>query len=255
MSGPGITVNVADGIARLVLDHPPVNILTRAVLAAVRDALGRLTHDRQLRALLLTAVGPNFSAGADVAEHLPPHHEALIPEFLDTVEALGRFPLPVVAGVRGRCLGGGFEFVQPADIIVAGESAVFGQPEIVLGVIPPAACALLPELVPAGIAAHLVFTGDPLDAAGALRAGLVWRVTPDADVEAEALRVAERIARHSAAALRLAKAALRSGRADARAKAMRDAGRLYLDGVMATQDALEGLRAFTERRRPAWSHA
>ncbi|MDP3773611.1 MAG: enoyl-CoA hydratase-related protein [Gemmatimonadales bacterium] len=255
MSGVGVTASVADGVARLVLDHPPVNILTRDVLACLREELRRLAADRSLRALLLTAAGKHFSAGADVGEHLPPHHAELIPEFLDTVAALDAFPLPVIAAVRGRCLGGGFELVQAADLIVAGEGAVFAQPEITLGVIPPAACALLPALVPAGVAAHLVFTGDSLGAADLQRAGLVWRVTPDAEVETEALRTAERIARHSAAALRLAKEALRSGRTLPRPDAMRRAGRLYLEGVMATADALEGLRAFTERRRPAWSHA
>lgn len=254
MSGTSVTASVADGVARLVLDHPPVNILTRDVLACLREELRRLAADRSLRALLLTAAGQHFSAGADVGEHLPPHHAELIPEFLDTVAVLDAFPLPVIAAVRGRCLGGGFELVQAADLIVAGESAVFGQPEIALGVIPPAACALLPARAPAGVAAHIVFTGDTISAAEAGRSGLVWRVVPDADAEQEALRVAERVARHSGAALRLAKRALRLASVEPPPEALRQAGRIYLDGVMATADALEGLRAFVERRQPVWRH-
>lgn len=252
---PGALASVQGGIGRLVLSHPPLNLLTREVLAGLRAELARLLSESALRVLLLSAEGKHFSAGADVAEHLPPHDAALIPEFLDTVAALDLFPLPVVAAVRGRCLGGGFELVQAADLIVAGEGAMFGQPEIALGVIPPAACVLLPLRVGGPLAAELIYGGEPITAAEAERAGLVRRVVADAEVEQEALRVAERIARHSGAALRLAKRALRLSSVEPRPEALRQVGRIYLDGVMATADALEGLRAFVERRQPVWTHA
>lgn len=251
----GVTAHVENGIARVAVGHPPLNILTREVLRRLREETRRLADEASLRALVLTAEGKHFSAGADVGEHLPPHHADLIPEFLDTVAAIEAFPLPVIAAVRGRCLGGGFELVQAADMIVAGEGAVFGQPEIALGVIPPAACALLRSRAPAGVAAHIVFGGDSITAAEAERAGLVLRVVPDSDVEQAALGLAERIARHSGAALRLAKQALRLGTREAAPDALRQASRIYLDGVMATADALEGLRAFTEKRDPQWRHA
>jgi len=249
-----VTREVAGGIGRLVLNNPPVNILTRAVLARLREEFAALAGDPSLRVLVLSAQGKHFSAGADVAEHLPPQHAELIPEFLDTVAALDRFPLPVIAAVRGRCLGGGFELVQAADLIVAGESAMFGQPEILLGVIPPAACALLARRVPSGAAAELIYTGDPIGAAEAERLGLVRRVVADVEVEQQAFLLAERIARHSAAALRLAKRALRQGDPGGETAAMRRAGDLYLHEVMQTQDALEGLLAFVEKRAPAWGH-
>jgi cyclohexa-1,5-dienecarbonyl-CoA hydratase len=142
----GVKVTVEEGIGRLTLSQPPLNILTRDLLREVRDALARLAAEPALRVLLLGAEGKHFSAGADVGEHLPPAFEEMIPEFMGTIAALRDFPLPAVAAVRGRCLGGGCELVQGADLVVAGESASFGQPEIVLGVIPPAACALLPAL-------------------------------------------------------------------------------------------------------------
>jgi enoyl-CoA hydratase/carnithine racemase len=142
--------------------------------------------------------------------------------------------------------------VQAADLVVAGESAVFGQPEILLGVIPPAACALLPARVGRGVAAELVYGGDPIPAAEAARVGLVRRVVPDQELADAALALAARIARHSGAALRLAKQALRGGAA-ARIAALRAQGELYLHGVMTTQDALEGLLAFVEKRAPAWA--
>ncbi len=249
-----VRAHVANGIGRLVLDAPPLNILTRAVLAEVRDQLAGLADDPSLRVLMFTAEGRHFSAGADVSEHLPPDDDELIPEFLATVAALDAFPLPTVAAVRGRCLGAGFELVQAADLVVAGESASFGQPEIRLGVVPPAACVLLPHLTTRGVAAEIAFTGDALDAREAERAGLVRRVVPDAELEAGALDLAGRIARHSGAALRIAKRALRSGDAPVRAAALATAGSLYLDELMSTADAMEGLTAFLEKRPPSWSH-
>jgi cyclohexa-1,5-dienecarbonyl-CoA hydratase len=203
----------------------------------------------------LTAAGEHFSAGADVGEHIPPHHLSLIPDFLDTIAALDAFPLPVMAAVRGKCLGGGFELVQPADYIVAGESAVFGQPEIALGVFPPAACVLLPERFPAAIAARLIYRGDAITAAEAERWGFVARVVADEEVERAALEEASRLARHSAVALRAAKAALRGSSAVRRDAALRAAGNRYMHDLMESHDAVEGLRAFTEKRRPVWRHA
>jgi cyclohexa-1,5-dienecarbonyl-CoA hydratase len=245
---------VTEGIARLTLTSPPLNILKRATLAELRGQLEALRGDAALRALLLGADGPNFSAGADVGEHLPPAFEQMIPEFMQTIAAVRDFPLPVVAAVRGRCLGGGFELAQGADLIVAGEGTSFGQPEILLGVIPPAACALLPALCGPGRAAAIAFTGDPLTAAEAAGAGLVAKLVPDDRVDDEALALCRRIARHSAAALRVAKRALRAGETVARAAAFAAAERLYLEDLMGTDDALEGLKSFLEKRQPVWAH-
>jgi cyclohexa-1,5-dienecarbonyl-CoA hydratase len=252
---PRVRTAVADGVARLTLDYPPLNILTQAVLGELRTALRTLGTDHALRVVVLESAGKHFSAGADVAEHLPPTFETMIPEFLDTVGALRDCPVPVIAAARGRCLGGGFELVQGADLVVAGEGAQFGQPEIVLGVFPPAACALLPDLVGPARAAELVFTGDPLTAATAHALGLVNRVVPDEQVEAEALALAGRIARHSAAALRAAKRALYGpGRAGRTAEALATAGQQYVVDLMRTADAREGLTAFLEKRIPEWTH-
>jgi cyclohexa-1,5-dienecarbonyl-CoA hydratase len=250
-----IHTSVGEGIATLTLDHPPLNILTQAMLAELRGALGRLADDHDVRVLVVRAAGDQFSAGADVGEHLPPRHRELIPEFVATVRRLAEFPTPVVAAVRGRCLGGGFELVQAVDIVVAGEGATFGQPEIRLGVSPPAACALLPGLVGPGFAAELVLLGDIVDAARARDAGLVARVVPDARVDDEAHALAARMARSSGAALRLTKRALRQGLDARRAQALAACQAIYLDELMRTEDAEEGLRAFLEKRTPQWTHS
>jgi len=248
-----IKTSRADGIGRLTLDYPPLNILTREVLAEVRDVLTQWADDVAVRAVLLDAAGKHFSAGADVGEHLPPHHEALIPEFLETVRAVVEFPVPVVAAVQGRCLGGGCELALAADLVVAAESARFGQPEIQLGVLPPAACALLPARAPWSAGVQLVLDGEPMAAREAEKLGLVRLVVPDEDLTRAAGATAARFARHSRAALLLGKRSLLEAHGGWRTRLDR-AGQLYLEELMRTEDALEGLQAFVEKRAPVWSH-
>jgi len=248
-----ISIDHADGIATLTLHAPPLNILTRALLRELRTALETAQSQTDLRVLLLQAEGRHFSAGASIEEHMPDQFRDMLDDFAAAVLAVHAFPLPVIAAVQGRCLGGGFELVQAADLIVAADDAQFAQPEIQLGVIAPVACALLPDRVGSARAAELLFTGDPLTAADALAAGLVTRVVPAAELRAESLAVAARIARHSASALRMTKHALRGNAAsiDTRVAA---ANKLYTDRLMVTHDALEGLQAFVQKRTPQWSH-
>lgn len=249
-----LNVAIADGVATVTLEHPPLNILTRAVLGECRETFARLAAEPGLCVVVLAAAGKHFSAGADVGEHLPPEYAELIPEFAETIEAVAAFPLPVVAAVRGRCLGGGFELVSAADVIVAGEGASFGQPEILLGVTAPAACVLLPRRGTYGDAAALLFTGDTVPAARAKEMGFVHAVVADDAVEAEAAKLAARMARHSAVALRETKRALRETAVMPRAEALRWTARAYVDDLMASHDALEGLQAFLEKRPAAWRH-
>ncbi len=252
MTGP-VALSCEEGVGRLTLDHPPLNILTRAVLAELRAGLARATELPSLRVLLLSARGRHFSAGADVEEHLPPEHSRLIPEFVATIREVVEFPLPVIAAVQGRCLGGGFELAQAADLIVAAEDALFGQPEIQLGVLAPAACAVLPRLVGRGAAAELLLTGDPIDAAEAHRLGLVARVVAPNRVDEESTALAQRMARHTPVALRLTKRALRDAEVAPLRRGLELANDLYLEELMSTEDALEGLRAFVEKREPVWA--
>src|SRR3972149_11051750 len=161
-----------------MLDHPPLNVLTRGVLAELRQALRRLAEQRDLRVLILGACGKHFSAGADVAEHMPPVFRDLIPEFLETVLAVVDFPIPVIAAVQGRCLGGGVELISAAGGILASEDAMFGHPEIKLGVFPPAACVLLPIRCVWGVVSEVLYAGEPITAAQARAAGLARGVLP-----------------------------------------------------------------------------
>jgi len=249
-----LRISENDGVTTLTLDHPPLNILTRALLGELREALDRLKDAEGTRVLILAAEGRHFSAGADVGEHLPPQHRELIPEFLRTVEAVASFPLPTIAAVRGRCLGAGFELAQACDLVVAAEDASFGQPEILLAVTAPAACALLPRRTSHGNAAEMLFGGDAVDAARALAMGLVQRVVPSPTLEEQASTLARRFARHSAAALWATKASLRAAAGVPLAEAFRRAGDIYVTNLMAASDPVEGLEAFLAKRPPVWRH-
>lgn len=249
-----IDVSVRDGIAMLNLEAPPLNILTRSVLAALRAALANVAARPETRVVLLKAQGRHFSAGASVEEHLPSECDQMIEEFTETVLALYGCPVPVIAAVQGRCLGGAFELVQAADLVIAAQDAQFGQPEIFLGVFPPAACALLSARVGGARAAELLFTGDPITADAAAAAGFVTSVVPRESLDDDALALAGRIARHSAAALRVTKQALRASSPEMPQRLAR-AAQIYRHDLMHTHDAIEGLQAFLEKRQPQWSHA
>lgn len=246
--------SIENGVATLTLDAPPLNILTRALLAELATALAELAPLPDVRVLRLAAAGKHFSAGADVKEHLPPEYAGLIPEFVATIDALAGFPLPVVAAVQGRCLGGGFELVLAADVIVAADDASFGQPEILLGVTAPAACVLLPRVAPAGFAAELLFTGDAVPAERLRASGLAQHVVPAAALADESLALAKRMARHSGAALRAAKRTIVETASRPRGDALRRASDIYVNELMRTEDALEGLTAFVEKRSAVWRH-
>ena len=248
-----IALHYDAGIARLTLHAPPLNILTREVLGRLRGALETVRGNAHLRVVVLAAEGKHFSAGASVEEHMPAEFQAMLADFEQTILALHEFPLPVLAAVHGRCLGGAFELVQAADLIIASDDAQFGQPEINLGVIAPIACALLPARIGPARAAELLFTGDALSAQAAAAAGLVARVVPAALLPEETQALAGRMARHSAAALRASKAALRAATGNVR-PAINAASRVYREELMATHDALEGLQAFVQKRTPQWSH-
>lgn len=249
-----IDVQVRAGIASVVLSDPPLNILTQALLSELRGALTKLAGDSTLRVLLLSAEGKHFSAGASVEEHLPGAVEAMIPEFMETVQALHHFPVPVICAIQGRCLGGALELALAADLVIVAENALLGVPEISLGVLPPAACVQLPRLVPPGVAAELLFTGTPIDARRAQAAGLVLRVVADDELLSEAMTLAESMAVHSAAALRETKKTLRVGMGTVDQK-MTHVSRIYLDDLMRTADATEGLQSFMEKRKPQWTHS
>ncbi|MDE2335197.1 MAG: cyclohexa-1,5-dienecarbonyl-CoA hydratase [Rhodospirillales bacterium] len=240
-------------LLRLRLARPKANVLDAAMLEAFAAALAPLETMPALRAILIDAEGPHFSFGASVEEHLPASCAAMLRGFHAVLLRLLEAPAPVVVAVRGQCLGGGMELALTGTRIVADTEARFGQPEIRLGVFAPMASALLPERIGRPAAEAMLLSGATLSADAAHAAGLVQAVV--ADPEAAALAWIEKeLLDKSAAALRLALRAARIGFARPLRARLEELETLYLDELMRTHDASEGLRAFLERRPPHWEH-
>ena len=254
MSGRFVRVATSDGLARLTLDRPPVNVLTTEMMDELAAALTDAASKEDVRVLRLDAAGKHFCAGVDVLDHegerLAPMMRALSSLFL----AFERTPQPVVAVVQGACLGGGLELALACDLVVASEAATFGQPEIKLGVFAPPASVLLPRLVGERVARGLLLTGEPIGAAEAKACGLVHALASPGDLEGEAAALTDRLLALSKAALVQAKRAIMEARDLPLRQAHERVHRIYLEELMATADAAEGLRAFVEKRPPVWKH-
>jgi cyclohexa-1,5-dienecarbonyl-CoA hydratase len=236
---------------RITLADPPLHILDIAMLYELRDAIGRVRNDRHC--LIIDAQGDKaFSAGASVQDHLGDRVIEMLRVFHDCFRALAKLELTTVALVRGAALGGGCELAMACDFILASESARFGQPEINLGVFPPVAAYQLSRLVAPRVGLELLLTGDPIDAATAERHGLVNAVFPAAEFDAKSDEWLARLYRHSASSLRIAKKAFRLAQSDDFEQRLAQVERLYLDELMNTEDATEGLTAFLEKRKPRW---
>jgi len=242
-----------DALLRLRLSRPKANLVDAAMIAALHGALVTHRGHTRLRAVLLDAEGPHFSFGASVEEHLPDRCAAMLASLHALIVAMLEFPAPILVAVRGQCLGGGLEVALAGGPIFATPDAHFGQPEMKLGVFAPAASCLLPYRVSQPDAEDLLFSGRSIDGEEARSIGLVQCVA--ADPEAAALGYFDRhLADKSAAALACALVAARGACvADVRRR-LADVERLYLDRLMRTHDANEGLAAFIAKRPPQWEH-
>jgi len=238
-------------LLRLRLSRPKANIVDAAMIGALRAALGAHLTDARLRAVLLEAEGPHFSFGASVEEHLPGSAAAMLRELHALILQIVGSPVPVLVAVRGQCLGGGLELAAAGHLIFAAPGAMFGQPEIRLAVFAPAASCLLPEKIGPSRAEDLLFSGRSIGAEEAHRIGLVNAVADDPSQAALAY-FEEHLAPRSASSLRLAVRAARYDLVYRIRRKLAEVERLYLEELMATRDAVEGLTAFIGKRPATW---
>jgi cyclohexa-1,5-dienecarbonyl-CoA hydratase len=204
---------------------------------------------------VLGTEGPHFSFGASVQEHLPEHIAATLSALHGLLRTVADAPAPVITAVRGQCLGGGFELVLACDLIFAEEGAQFACPEIKLGVFAPAASALLPVRIGQAAAANLLLTGEPLTAVQAANLGLAARVVAGNLEDAVAISLETDFLPRSPSSLGFA---CRAARLAVRRALDQDLPRLenlYLRELMLTPDAVEGIRAFLDKRSPQWARA
>ena len=240
-------------LLRLRLSRPKANLVDAAMIAALHAALAQYRRHVMLRGVLVDAEGPHFSFGASVEEHLPAQCAAMLSSLHALLLEMLEFPVPVLVAVHGQCLGGGLELALACGRIFAAPGAQFGQPEIKLGVFAPAASALLPYRVNQPDAEDLLLTGRSIAADEALRIGLVQQIA-DEPAAAAVAWFDQHLFGKSAAALACATVAARGPMQRQLRERLAELERLYLEWLMRTHDANEGLAAFLEKRQPAWTH-
>lgn len=229
-----------------ILDGPSMEALT-AVFVRARTATG-------LKAICLEGAGRHFSFGASVPEHLPGPVEGMLAAIRQLAFAMLDSDVVLVAAVRGQCLGGGLEVAGLCHRIIAAEDATLGQPEIALGVFAPIASFILPERIRRSDAENLCLTGRSMRAVEALGMGLVDEVSGGDPMDAALAWVRTHLAQKSATSLRYAVRAVRLPFAERFKATLPELERLYLDELMASHDAVEGLNAFLGKRPPVWRH-
>lgn len=246
-----IKLEVGPELATLTLCREPLNVLNIAMMKEMNQALDSLAG-RPLKALLIKAEGKAFSAGVDVGEHLGDQVREMIEVFHGIFRRLDALGLITVASVQGAALGGGCELAAYCDLVVASEKAKLGQPEILVGVFPPIAALSFPRQMGYKKALELIVTGEVIGAREALALGLVNQVVPPEDLEQATQALLGKLTALSGLVLRLTKKALVGGLMDDKKRGLGYIEQVYLDELMQTHDAEEGLRAFLDKRKPVW---
>jgi len=249
-----IKVEEKNSIGKITFNKQPLNVLDIAMMKEINSALSNF-RGKNLKALVISAEGKAFSAGVDVSEHTEEKGEEMIHVFHEIFSNLQSIDFPTVSMVNGAALGGGCEVAIFCDIVLASEKAKFGQPEIKVGVFPPVAAAIMPRLIPGRKALELLLTGENVRAQEAKELGLVSHIFPVDNFEQEADKwVNDNLGSKSAAVLRLTKKAFLAGFRKNYNDSIKVIEDIYLNELMKTKDAHEGLTAFLEKRQPVWKN-
>jgi len=244
------------GHLQLIIDQPKGNIISIAVIRELRSVLAAVHDSTRIKLVTIEGAGDHFSYGASVEEHQAGEIDVVLGELHGLVRDLLALPAPTAAIVRGRCLGGGFEVALACDFIFAGSTAVLGVPEITLGVFPPAAAALLPLRIGVPRATHAVLTGAVMPVDKWTASGLIEQVTPPQELDAAVGHWFDaNFAPRSAAALRCAAWAARATTRRHVDEVLPELERYYIETLMKTSGANEGIAAFLQKRQPVWSGA
>jgi cyclohexa-1,5-dienecarbonyl-CoA hydratase len=248
-----ITFDVRPPVARIVLNNPPLNVIDILMMEELGQAFGDIEARSDVSVVVLRGEGKGFSAGVDVAAHTSGTVETMLLKFHGVIRTLVASRKVTIAGVYGHCLGGGAELAMVCDVVYTAASAQWGFPEIKLGCYPPVACTALAALVGQKRAAELILTGRTISGIEAAEVGLANRVVPDEELDAAVNRTLKELLRLSPAALAVTKKAIYTWDAMHFDKGLARAEKIYLDELMKTEDAQEGISAFMEKREPKWA--
>lgn len=249
-----IEANFQDGLGTITLNRPPVNILNIAMMDEINEVLEEWQGKKDLRLVLFNAKGKCFSAGVDVGEHMGDLAPKMIGAFHRMFRLMDRIGIPTLASVYGSCLGGGCELAVFCDLVISSEDAKYGQPEIQVGVFPPIAAQIMPRIIGRKAAMDLILSGRIISAEEARSMGLVNKVVAKEELESATDEFVKPYLKLSAEVLRKTKKAVTAGLMDDFEPSLKIIEDIYLNELMNTADAQEGLKAFLEKRKPDWKN-
>jgi cyclohexa-1,5-dienecarbonyl-CoA hydratase len=246
-------------VTEITIGPAPANIVSAKVIDELTTEIENHASSSKrsgTKLIVITGEGKHFSYGASVEEHKPELVGDMLPRLHGLITKIIECDVPTLARVSGLCLGGGFEVAMACSLIFCDKTAQFAVPEIQLGVFPPVASVLLPRLIAANEANRLILTGDKLPAEDALRLGLVSVMTDEGALEESTNKYIEkRFLPKSASSLRMACLAARADLARYFRENIPVAEKLYLEDLMSTSDAVEGIQSFLDKRPPEWKNA
>ena len=243
----------ADGqVAQISLNNPPLNIIDIPMMDELAAVLVELDTRPEISTLVFRGEGDSFSAGVDIAAHAPDKIAETLEKFHHIIRALVATNRITIAAVHGKCLGGGAELAMICDVVITAADACWGFPEITLGCFPPVAATALSSLIGQKRAADLLLSGVTIQGSEAAEIGLATRAIAQDKVEPAVLEILERLQKLSPAVLPIAKKAIHAWDSIHFDKGLARAEKIYLEELMKTEDAEEGIRAFLEKRNPAW---
>jgi len=249
-----LKIEIADRVAQVTFARPKHNVFNIEMMNEFNAVLEELGNDNDLKCMVLLGEGKSWCAGVDVGDHKPDMVHDMIATFNRSFELINAIEVPLIAAVHGACLGGGMEYAIACDMVIAGKSAKFGQPEVKLGFLPPYAAIRLPQLVGPAKAIEVCTTGRVYSADEARSIGFVTQVVDD-DRFTEALdQLISEIKTNSPLIVRLNKRAVRENLGLDFKTSVQQVSDLFLNTLMKTEDTLEGIKSFEEKRRPEWKN-
>lgn len=249
-----VRLEIADQVARITFDRPKHNVFNIDMIEAFNATLSELAENKEIKCVAIFGAGPSWCAGVDVGDHKPELVDRMIATFNRSFEIIDAIEAPLIAAVHGTCVGGGMEYAIACDLVIASSGAVFGQPEVRLGFLPPYAAIRLPELIGPAKAIEVCTSGRFYSADEARTMGFVSQVTEaDAFEKTVEKRIAE-LTVSSPLILRLNKRAVKQHYGMPLAQALPSVGDLFLNKLMKTGDTAEGIASFYEKRKPQWKN-
>jgi len=249
-----IGVQIDGGLGTITLKRPPVNVLNIEMMDEINETLREWVKKKDLKVVLFNAEGKCFSAGVDVAEHMGDLAPKMIYSFHGMFRLMDRLGAVTVASVYGSCLGGGCELAIFCDLVIADDTAKFGQPEIQVGVLPPIAAQIMPRIIGRKAAMDLILSGRIISAEEALGMGLINKTVAKGDLSQETDNFVRPYLPLSAEVIRITKKTIKAGLMDDFEPSLKAIEDIYLNELMKTTDAQEGLKAFLEKRSPEWKN-